>query len=190
MQHWNNLHRDAQSDTNYVFDVEETKVGDRQATQFLLDMTKTYEPAPPELRQVMEQFFGPGGKMRWWIVPLDDQTVLLAAATPEQVSAAVQTLDRRAAIDWSKPELEAANKLLAERAEWRFFFSPRGHYAWKRRQNEAMNNGVPVIGAKPAKDFPASPPIAFSGIVENDELRIEIAISSKTIASAGNYFKE
>ena len=38
----------------------------------------------------MEKLFGPGGKLRLWVVPADDHTVLLAQGTPEQVTAALK----------------------------------------------------------------------------------------------------
>jgi hypothetical protein len=190
MQRWNTMHRESPSEAKYVFDIEDTKLGDRQAIQYLLDIGATGGlPAIPEIRQLMEKFFGPGGKMRMWIVPVDDQTVLVATATPEQVTAALQALDRREPIQWNKPELAAANMLLPDNIDWRIFFSPRNYYEWKRRETEATNNGVPVIGAKPAKEFPASPPVAIFGKVHNNELEVNAAITADTIKSAGMYFK-
>jgi hypothetical protein len=55
---------------------------------------------------------------------------------------------------------------------------------------EANNSGVPVIGAKPAKDFPASPPIAVSGHVQDNELQVDAAAAAETIQSAGAFFKK
>jgi hypothetical protein len=191
MQRWNTMHRESPSETKFVFDIEDTKFGDRQAIQYLLDIAATGGvPAIPEMRQLMEKFFGPGGKMRMWIVPVDEQTVLVAAATPEQVTAALEALDRRAPIDWNQPELAPASKLLPDDMDWRIFFSPRHYHEWKRRETEAMNNGVPVIGAKPAKDFPASPPVVFSGKVHGTEVEVNAAIAAETIKATGVYFKK
>lgn len=191
MDRWNTMHRESESETKYVFDIEETKFSHRVATQYLLDVGSTGGmPALPEMRQLMEKFFGPGGKMRMWLVPVDEQTVLLAAGTPEQVAATLETLERRKPIDWNRPEFAAANRLLPETVDWRVFFSPRGYYDWKRREAEAMNNGVPVLGAKPATEFPASPSIAFSGKARDNELEVNIAITSDTVSSAGKYFKK
>jgi hypothetical protein len=188
MEHWNTMHRETESDTSYVFDIEEAKLGDRVATQYLLDVAATGGlPAMPEMRKMMEQFFGPGGKMRLWLVPIDEQTVLLAAAMPEQVTAALQRLDDKLPIDWNQPELAAANKLSPEASDWRLFFSPRDYRQWKRLETEAMNNGVPVIGAKPTKDLPLSPPILFSGNAHADELEAAAAIPAETLKNAGDY---
>jgi hypothetical protein len=174
-----------------VFDIEESKVGERPATRYSLDMASVGDgQVLPETRQIMESFFGPGGKFRIWFVTVDDQTVLVANATSEQVTAALQTLARTKPVDWNKPELAAANKLLPEKMDWRFFFSPRGYSEWKRRENDAMMNGVPVIGAKPAKDFSASPPLALAGKLSDNELEVNAAIAADTIKSASEYFKK
>jgi hypothetical protein len=189
MQIWNKMHRDAKGATRFVFDIEESKIGERQATQYLLDVAATDNmPALPEIRQAMEKFFGPGGKMRLWLVPVDDHSVLLATATPEQVAAALASLDRKQPIDWNHPELAAANALLPGQADWRIFMSPRGHYEWHRREAEAMNG--PIFGAPVPKEFAESPPIAFAGEVRDNELRLEAAIPAKTIEIAGTFFKK
>ena len=186
---WNKMHRDAKGATHFVFDIEETKIGQRNATQYLLDVAATDNmPALPEIRQAMEKFFGPGGKMRLWLVPVDDQIVLVGTGTPEQVTAALASLDRKQSIDWNHPELTAANALLPSQVDWRIFMGPRGHYAWQRRNAEAMNG--PVFGAPAPKEFPPSPPIAFAGSVRDNELRLEAAIPAETIKAAGAYHKK
>ena len=50
----------------------------------------------------MEKLFGPGGKLRLWVVPTDDHTVLLAQGTREQVTATLKLYDRKQPIDWNR----------------------------------------------------------------------------------------
>jgi hypothetical protein len=190
MRLWNKMHREAESDVRYVFDIEETKVGERMATQYKLDLAQVENmPAIPEIRQIMERFFGPGGKMRFWIVPVDEETVLLAAGTPEQIGTAVQALDRKQPIDWNKPELAGTNKLLPADADWRVFFNPRSYADWKKRQTDAMTD-VPVLGARKPKEFTASAPIAISGKATDEELVLDAVVPADTIKSAGAYFNK
>ena len=47
----------------------------------------------------MEKLFGPGGKFRLQFVAVDDQTVLLAAATEAQVAKAIEVIGRPATTD-------------------------------------------------------------------------------------------
>ncbi len=184
MQLWNQMHRDAKHGTRMVFDIEETKIGERSATQYSLDVA-TIEgmPAIPETRQAMERFFGPGGKLRVWLVQVDDQTVLLAAATPEQVTKGLQLVDRKLPSEWNQPKLAAANKLLAEKSDVRLFISPHGQSKWGRRLSEAMTG--PNFGPA-AKEFPESPPVGFAGQVRGNELWLEAAIPAETIQHAGS----
>lgn len=186
---WNKMHRDAKGATRFVFDIEESKIGERDATQYLLDVAATDNmPALPEIRQAMEKFFGPGGKMRLWLVPVDDQTVLVGTGTPEQVTVALASLDRKQSIDWNRPEFSPANTLLPNEVDWRIFLSPRGHYEWNRRNAEAMNG--PIFGAPVPKEFTPSPPIAFAGEVRDNEIRLEAVIPANTIENAGAFFKK
>ncbi len=99
MRLWNKANRDADGETKLIYDVAETKVDSRVATLYSLDVTSILGTAPvlPEVRQAMERLFGPGGKMRVWIVRVDDNTVLLAIATPEQVAAALKASRPQAA---------------------------------------------------------------------------------------------
>lgn len=190
MRMWNKMHRNAEGEARYVFDIEETEVRDRAATQYLLDVASIDNmPVIPEVRKIMERFFGPGGKMRLWVVPLDERTVLLGAGTQEQIETAVQALGENRPLEWQQPEIAAANALLEIEPEWRVFFSPRGRFEWKKRQNDAMND-VPVIGARKPKDFSASPPIALAGKVDKKELTVDVVVPEETIKAAGAYFKK
>jgi hypothetical protein len=189
MRLWNSMNRDAQAATNLVFDVEEVKFGERTATQYSLDIAAADgAPELPEIRQAMEQLFGPGGKLRLWIVPVDDRNVLLASGTQEQLASALKSLDRNQPIDWNHAELSAANSLLPADADWRLFFSPHHYNRWYRRQMDAVTG--PVIGGPLVKDFPSAPPIGVAGGVRRDELWLEAAIPAETIKSAGIYLKK
>jgi hypothetical protein len=186
---WNTMNRDAEAATRLVFDVEETNFGDRTATQYSLDIAAADgAPELPEIRQAMEKLFGPGGKLRLWIVPVDNENVLLASATPNQLAAALSVLDRKQAVDWSDPELAAVNQMLPSNADWRLFFSPRHYNSWHRRQMDAITG--PVLGGPLVKEFPSAPPIGVAGGRNNDELWIETAVPSATLKSTGEYLKK
>src|SRR5205085_6850972 len=104
MRLWNKANREAHGDTRFVFDVGETKLGDRTGTQYSLDFAAMIgtTPAVPEVRQAMERLFGPGGKLRYWTVQADDSTVLLANGTAEQVIAMLKTLDSKQPVSWER----------------------------------------------------------------------------------------
>jgi hypothetical protein len=189
MRLWNVVNRDAKGDTHLVFEVDDVKIGDRIAKQYSLDMVEIAGgEGLPEIRQTMEKMFGPAGKLRLWLVPVDDQTVLLASGTSEQVTAALKSLDRKLPVDWKASEFTDAARLLPSNADWQVFFSPHRYYDWLRRET-ALIVGVPVIGGPLVKDFPASPPIGVAGGLRNRELWFDVAIPGATIKSAGAALK-
>jgi hypothetical protein len=188
MRIWNVMNRDAQAQTRLVFDVEDVKFGDRTATKYSLDIAAADgAPELPEIRQAMEQLFGPGGKLTLWIVPVDEHNVLLATATNDQVAAALKVLDRQRPVDWSGEEIAAVNRDLSADADWRLFFSPHHYNAWHRRQMDAITG--PVIGGPIVKDFPSSPPIGFAGGVRDGEIWINAVVPPDTTKAASEYLK-
>ncbi len=187
MRLWNKTNRDANGETRLVFDVEEIKVGDRMATQYALDVAALDGAVVvPEVRQAMEKLFGAGGKLCVWIVPTDDHTVLLAAATPEQVASAVKLLDRKQPVDWKGGEKSECNALLPAESDWRMFIDPHRYNDWLRREAADMV-GVPVIGGPLVLEFPASPPVGIAGGIREGELWLDAAALAPTIKSAGAY---
>jgi hypothetical protein len=187
MRLWNKANRDAKGGTRMVFDVDESKVGEHAATQYGLDVAALDGGAVvPEVRQAMEKMFGAGGKLRVWIVPIDDDTVLLATATPEQVAGAVKLLERKQPINWRGNEFVAASALGPADADWRMFIDAHRYSDWARREAMAMI-GVPVVGGPLVHDFPASPPLALAAGIREGEVWLDGAALAPTIKSADIY---
>jgi hypothetical protein len=190
MRLWNQMNREAEGGPRLVFDVAELKIANRAAVQYSLDLAAADDaPAIPEIRQAMEKLFGPGGKFTLILVTIDEQSVLLAAATPEQVAAMLERLDQKRPIDWNAPQLATANRLLPEQAAWRGFFSPHGFTTWSTRQMDAIV-GAPVIGGPLVKEFPVTPPIGVAGGIRGEELWIDIAVPAETIRGAAEYLQK
>ncbi|HEY3394521.1 MAG TPA: hypothetical protein VGK58_17550 [Lacipirellulaceae bacterium] len=186
MRLWNQMNREARRGTQLIFDVDEMSIGERAAREYSIDIAAADGgPALPEIRQAMEKLFGPGGKLRFFIVPVDDQTVLLAAATPEQIESILQALDVKQPNDWDRDPLGPANRLLPREADWRVFFSPNGYTKWHARKMNAITG--PVFGGPVVKEFPASPPIGAAGGVNERELWADFGVPSQTIDALGTY---
>jgi hypothetical protein len=187
MRLWNSANRNAKGDTRLVFDLDDTKIGETPATLYSLDMA-TLEGGLilPEVRQVMEKLFGPDGKLRLWIVPADEHTVLLAAATPDQMTAALKVLGEKQNIDWNRNGLRECNALLPAESDWRVFVDPHRYLDWQRREQAAIA-GVPIIGGTLVRDFPASPPVGIAGGFCDGELWLEAAALAPTVKSADTY---
>ena len=188
MRLWNKANRDADGETKLIYDVEETKVDSRVATLYSLDVTSILGTAPvlPEVRQAMERLFGPGGKLRVWVVRVDDNTVLLAIATPEQVAAALKLLDRKQTIDWNRESTSECNHLLPADSQWQVFFDPHRYIDWEQ-QLATATIGVPIIGGRLVRPYRDSPPIGVAGGFHNQELWIDAVALAPTIKSAFDY---
>ena len=188
MRLWNQMNREADDGTRLVFDVEEVPVEGRTATHYSLDIAALDGGAViPEVRQVMEKFFGPGGKLRLIVAPADDRHVLLAIATPEQAEGALQML-RGNQTNWGSGDVaQVPSKLLPRKGDWQLYFSPYGYTKWLARQMDAMTG--PVLGGPIIRPYPPSPPIGFTGGAKDYELWIDAAVPSGTIISAGEYLK-
>jgi hypothetical protein len=183
MRLWNKANRDAKGGTHMLFDSEDTKVGQIAATEYSMDVAALDGGAVvPEVRQAMEKLFGPGGKLRIWIVPADDTTVLLAGATSDQVATTMKNLDKKEAIDWQQGEFAAVNGLLPAQADWRAFVDPHRYNDWVRRESVAMI-GVPMIGGPLVRDFPASPAVGVAGGIGEGEVWLDAAVPAQTIKS-------
>jgi hypothetical protein len=190
MRLWNQMNRDAEGGPRLVFDVADVPVGGSTAVQYSLDLAAADNaPALPEIRQAMEKLFGPGGKLTLFLAKVDDRTALLAAATPDQLAMMLDRLDRKRPIDWTAPQLAAANHLLPDEAAWRAFFSPHGYTTWAARQMDAIV-GAPVIGGPLVKEFPATPPIGVAGGIRGEELWLDIAVPLETIRGAAEYLQK
>jgi hypothetical protein len=186
MRLWNQMNREARRGTQLIFDVDDLSIGERAAKQYSIDIAAADGgPALPEIRQAMEKLFGPGGKLRFFIVAVDDQTVLLAAATPEQIASILQALDVKHPNDWNRDPLGVTNRLLPRDADWRVFFSPNGYTKWNARKMNAITG--PVFGGPLVKEFPASPPIGAGGGVNERELWADFAAPVQTIRALGAY---
>jgi hypothetical protein len=133
----------------------------------------------------MEKLFGPGGKLRLFVVPVDDRMALLAAATPEQVVAFLETLDLKHPNDWNRDPFGIVNGLLPGESDWRLFFSPHGYNRWLARKMNAITG--PVFGGPLVKDFPASPPVAAAGGVKKHEVWADFIVPAQTIRALGVY---
>jgi hypothetical protein len=184
MRLWNKANRDADGETKLIFSMEESKLGERAAREYTLDFaTMLGGPAVPEIRQAMEKLFGPGGKLRLWVVAADDHTVILAQGTQEQVVAALKLYDRKQPINWNRRELSKSNRLLPAESDWRVFFDPHRYFDWESRQANAVT-GVPVIGGPLVRPFRDCPPVAVAGGFHDQELWIDAVALAPTLKGA------
>jgi hypothetical protein len=185
MRQWNEMNKSDEDEARLLFETETDEVGPRTATVYSMDMVEAFGTAAiPEVRPSMERLFGPGGKLRLMMVPVDEHVVLLAAATVEQATPVIDELTRGRPIVWD----EQTNRLLPPKADWRLMTSPLGHTQWLKRQMDAMLG--PVIGAPLVRQFPSSPPIGAAGGFTASEIWADVAVPAETIRATGKYLNQ
>lgn len=181
---WNGLADHARDEFRLKFQSEPVQIAGRDATQYSVDMVKLVGGGTlPELRRSMEGLFGPGGKLRLQVVPVDDRTVLVAVATDEQASAVVERVARKPSADWAQGELQPTSRLTTAEAPWRLFISPHGYVLRRQREMDAIVG--PVLGGPLVRDFPESPPLGVAGGGTNDGIWFELVAPAKTIEAFG-----
>jgi hypothetical protein len=188
---WNKANRDADGEMKMIFEIEETKLGNRTGTQFVLDIVPLLgiNPLPPEARLALVKLFGPGAKLRYWVVPADDNTVLVAVATEDQLNGILKNFDRNEPIAWKQKEIGDTNKLLTAESDWRGFFDPHRYYERLGRQ-QAAQTSVPVVGGPLVRPFPDCPPAGIAAGFRDNELWIDAAVLAPTIKTACSYIAD
>jgi hypothetical protein len=188
VRRWNVLNRSAEQSTGLEFESVPVVVAGQPATQFSLDiMSASGVPEGPEVRQLMEKLFGPGGKLLIHVVPVDERTVLVAAATPDQTASALKALRDGATLAWAESNVAAANQLLAEQADWRCFFNVSNFLTWRKQETDATLGHV--IGGPKTLAMPDSPPLGAAGGFRGRELWIDAVVPAATAQAAAALLK-
>jgi hypothetical protein len=186
---WNELADHADGDMHMKFKSEPVRIAGRGGTQHSADMVEAVGGRDlPEVRQSMERLFGPGGKLRLLVVPIDDRTVLLAGATDEQAAKVVDLVIQGRTAPWQQDDLQPTGRLVPADAPWRVFVSPHGYVQWLARQMDAIAG--PVLGGPLVKEFPDSPPLGISGGGTSDGIWLELVAPAKTVEAVGQAMRE
>ncbi len=189
MELWNTMVDTAQGSVRLIFKVSPIAIAGHQGTEYSIDMAAAIGgPAIPEIKTSMEKLFGAGGEFRLQIVPMDDSTVLLSAATEAQVVHVIDVMEKQEIVTVEQPELRAAARLFTEQSDWQLFFSPHGYSEWLTRQMDAVLGAV--LGGPVVTQFPASPPVGISGGVQGRMVWTEMVVPVKTIRGFGEYLRE
>jgi hypothetical protein len=184
---WNQVNETAAPSPNSSFQLERISVEGHPALQYTLDLVASEGlPNEPTMRVLMERLFGPDRKMHRLVVPVDEQTVILADATASQAAAAVKVL-KGAAANWDAVNVSATNRLLPAQADWRLFASPAAYTKWVKRTNLVTQGDA--IGAIPVEQFQAAAPIGAAGGFSGGSLWIDAVVPAETLRAGALYLQ-
>lgn len=186
---WNEMLGKPDAAMKLVFKSREITVAERKGTEYSIDMAAAVgAPAIPEARASIEKLFGPGALFRLQMVSLDDETVLLAAATEEQVAEVALGMQKPMAAGQNEVELQQALRLLSPDRAWYVGVSPHGYTTWLKRQMDAVLGAV--IGGPIVPQFPPAPPVAVAGSAEENAIWLEAAVPIETSRAAGQFWRQ
>lgn len=194
VQQWNAMLDEAPQGIRLVFQSKPVTIGALSGTEYSIDVGEAVGApamgiqAMPEFRRSMERLFGPGGKFHMLFIAVDDQTVMLAAATKDQTDQAIKEMSAGGPPSDEHLKMHKADRLLSEGADWRLYVNLHDYNRWLERQMDAVLG--PVIGGPVVRKFRETPPVAFVGGTDAQFLWCELAVPVETLHALRVYVQQ
>lgn len=186
---WNTTFERTKKANRLVLEANPLQVAGHAGTEYSLDMaTLEGHPGAAQLQAAMEKLFGKGGKLRLQAVGVDEHTVLLSAATEDQITRAIADLNETSEIARDQAELRDAAELLSDDSTWQLFLSLSGYSEQLRRQLDAVIGAV--IGGPIVPEFPQSPPVGFAGGSTGRFVWTEMAVPVGTLQGLSKFLHQ
>jgi len=176
---------------------QEIEIDGRPALQFemaipMVGMGAT-GPAPTgtaaaEFEKMMERMVGPGGKTMIYIAAADDQTIVYAYTSKDELRRCLEAVRNPKASLSADPGVAKTDALLPDGALWVGYWSPSGTVAFTRRMMSMFDRAAEEGFKLP--DFPETPPIGFAAKLASGELQTDMVVPSSVLEAAGRYFIE
>jgi hypothetical protein len=161
--------------------VEKTEIDGARALKITMSVPQMPN-MPPESAKMIENMYGPGGKIVAWMVPCNEHTVVFGYMSQEPLRRAI------AAIKQGKPGL-AGNAgvadvaaLLPSGATCSVYWSPKGIFDFASQMMAAVL--PPGTGVK-IPDFGPTPPVAMAVTTGPDEVGGELIVPAEVIKAIG-----
>jgi hypothetical protein len=151
-----------------------------------LELTLQLPPMPmPEVQQICDRMFGPGGKMNAYLVAADEHTIVTSYMSKELLAAAIDTLEHPTKGLAADPLVAKIRALLPADALALGYWSPSGMATWLNRVFEAFA-GIPVM-LPSLPGFPATPPVGFAACAAPAQLQAEIVVPAEVLRAVMPY---
>jgi len=165
--------------------VQEVTVGGLPGLQISMDYPQgPWVEDTPEYEQIMAKMFGPGGRMNFFLVAADEQTVLIGYTNKALLLEGLKLLKQ------SKPGLAGDGsiartaRLLPSGAQWVGYWSPKGTI-------DFINRVVPMFTPPGVffklPEFDPTPPIGFSVVFSAAGLEGEMVVPDAVLKAIGRY---
>lgn len=173
----------------FKMETKEIEIDGRPVLQFEMAMPMAgmdaTGPAAAEIEKMMARMFGPGGKIVVYVAAADDQTVVFAYTSKDELRRcleAVRNPQRSLSADRGVAKTDA---LLPDDAPWVGYWSPGGTVAFAQRMMSLFDPAGE--GGFKLPDFPETPPVGFAAKLESGELQTDLIVPAAVLKAAGQY---
>ncbi|HEV2970927.1 MAG TPA: hypothetical protein VGY55_13225 [Pirellulales bacterium] len=171
----------------FIQEIKKVKINDADGLELTMDMSAMLKNMPknPGSSQMLKLMFGSEGKMKAFIVPIDETTVAFSYINADgiaRVKAACQNPQTSLAAD---ADIAQTAKLLPAGAQWVGYLSPKGLVDFVSGFVFGMAPPGAAMPALPA--FPQTPPIGFAAEASAKALDVQIVIPGAAMKGVGTY---
>jgi hypothetical protein len=170
-----------------LYEVRDFDFEGKPALVVTMDAKAMLAGNPAANNPVTEKLFGPDGKLRVYIAPADNNTVLMAYVSEENLKQTLANYRSGKSNLGKDPQVAETAALLPDGAQWVGYLSPTGMFRTVRTFVGAV---VPRGQQINLPDFPESPPVGFAVKVTTTELDTDLVFPSKTIKATGEYVQK
>jgi hypothetical protein len=190
MELWNELTKKSSSDIKLAYEFSELEVAGKPAMLMSMDIgAAAADENVPMVKPLMEAMFGADGKMRFYVIAADADTVVMAIAPEDRAAKAVEAVLAGETGLAQSADVQATAALMNPDAPWTGFVSPPGFAAWVSR---LMTTVMAQFGAPaPAiPEYPASPPIGFSMNLADGQFQGEMVVPVQVLSDLAAFIKK
>jgi len=144
----------------------------------------------PGFEKMMENLFGPGGKMTMYVAAVDDQTLVGAYVSKDLLKKAIASVRNPTASLGADTGIAKTAALLPQGSQWVGFISPKGVVDFGLRIARMV---VPDNEGLELPPFPQTPPVGFAVKASREGLETDLVLPSSVIEAVYAYvmrFKE
>jgi hypothetical protein len=172
--------------------VEKIKLGDVEALQISIDLPEM--PADqqiPQSKAMLEAFFGPGGKMVFWMAPAGEHNVVTGLADKDLFQKTLESIKEGKTDLTKNANVSKTAALLPPNALAVAYISPRGIIEFYKRMMQITLSQFAPDQAEQIEvfipKFPETPPIGFAVTTAPHEVQTSMVVPLETIKGIGQY---
>jgi hypothetical protein len=141
----------------------------------------------PNFADVMKNLFGPGGKIRIFMVPADKHTVVAAYTSRASLVRCIRAVKKPGTALAAEPGVAKTAALLPPGAPLVVYWSPQGTIAFV---DQAIALFAPAEARVKLPAFSETPPIGMAGTFSPAEIQWHVVIPAEVLKAVGKYVGE